>query len=236
MIYALALVASLIAGFDQPTVKVQDIVVGKGISLSKGDVATVLYRGTFLNGDVFDDNSQRAPFAFQVGLGQVIKGWDQSILGMKVGGKRSMEIPPELAYGDKDNGPIPANSTLKFEVELLRIDREKDKPLVKIDILREGTGQGVVDTDQVALNYKVSFLNGVTLDESKGEPFTMRIADNKTVKGFQDGVRGMRIGEKRRVVVPYKLAYGAKGYLEVGLPAYSTLVFELELLTITPLP
>ena len=67
-------------------------------------------------------NPGRTPFRFTVGAGQVIKGWDEGLMGMKVGGKRKLTIPPELGYGSRDNGPIPANSTLIFDIDLLGIE------------------------------------------------------------------------------------------------------------------
>lgn len=88
-----------------------------------GDVVSVLYTGKFANGTVFDTTTARGnePIEFILGAGQVIAGWDQGILGMKVGEKKSLVIPPELGYGSSPVGPIPANSTLYFDVELVGI-------------------------------------------------------------------------------------------------------------------
>jgi len=102
--------------------KYVDIVVGTGASPQPGDRITVHYSGTLQNGQKFDSSYDRGqPFTFQIGMGRVIKGWDEGVMTMKVGGKRRLIIPPELGYGQRDMGKIPPNSTLIFEVELLGI-------------------------------------------------------------------------------------------------------------------
>ena len=102
--------------------KIQDLSIGTGASAKPGDTVTVNYLGTLENGTKFDSSYDRnQPFVTQIGVGQVIKGWDEGIPGMKVGGKRKLIIPPELGYGVQGAGPIPPNSTLIFEVELMAI-------------------------------------------------------------------------------------------------------------------
>ena len=105
-----------------PQIQSSDSVVGKGDIALAGKEVTVNYTGVFTTGKKFDSSYDRGvPFTFKLGSGMVIKGWDIGIAGMKVGGKRILVIPPELAYGAKDYGPIPGNSTLIFEVELLEV-------------------------------------------------------------------------------------------------------------------
>ncbi len=99
----------------------QDETVGTGAEAQAGNTVEVQYTGKFENGTVFDTSVGKAPISFVLGVGQVIPGWDQGIVGMKVGGKRLLIIPPGLAYGSADYGPIPANSTLLFEVELVSV-------------------------------------------------------------------------------------------------------------------
>ena len=104
--------------------QIEDIKIGEGNEVKKFDIVTVNYTGTLEDGTKFDSslNPGRTPFRFTVGAGQVIKGWDEGLMGMKVGGKRKLTIPPELGYGSRDNGPIPANSTLIFDIDLLGIE------------------------------------------------------------------------------------------------------------------
>jgi peptidylprolyl isomerase len=102
--------------------EVTDLTVGMGAEATNGKTVSVHYVGTLENGTKFDSSRDRGtPFEFTLGAGEVIKGWDQGVLGMKVGGKRKLVIPADLAYGNRAIGNIPANSTLVFEVELLGI-------------------------------------------------------------------------------------------------------------------
>ena len=103
---------------------IEDLVVGEGAEVKQYDIVNVNYTGTLTNGNVFDSslNRGRSPFRFTVGAGQVIKGWDDGLIGMKVGGKRKLTIPPSMGYGNRNMGAIPANSTLIFEIDLLSIE------------------------------------------------------------------------------------------------------------------
>lgn len=106
----------------QSGLKIKDNVVGTGKEVKSGDTVTVNYLGTLENGTKFDSSYDRkTPFTTQIGVGQVIKGWDEGIVGMKVGGKRTLIIPPNLGYGEQAAGSIPPNSILIFEVEVLGV-------------------------------------------------------------------------------------------------------------------
>lgn len=103
--------------------KIEDLVIGSGAEAVAGKSITVNYSGTLLDGTKFDSSYDRGvPFTFTLGAGEVIKGWDQGFVGMKVGGKRKLIIPASLGYGAQGAGEqIPPNSTLVFEVELLEV-------------------------------------------------------------------------------------------------------------------
>jgi peptidylprolyl isomerase len=100
----------------------EDLVEGTGEAPQAGQTVRVHYTGWLLSGSKFDSSKDRGqPFEFELGAGRVIKGWDEGVATMKVGGKRVLVIPPHLGYGARGIGPIPPNSTLKFEVELLGV-------------------------------------------------------------------------------------------------------------------
>ena len=103
--------------------KSEDLVVGSGAEASAGQKVSVHYTGTLTDGSKFDSSLDRGrPFEFVLGAGRVIKGWDQGVAGMKVGGKRRLTIPSDLAYGSRGFPPvIPADATLIFEIELLGV-------------------------------------------------------------------------------------------------------------------
>ena len=103
--------------------KITELSVGDGAEAASGQTVVVHYRGTLESGKQFDASYDRGtPFTFPLGAGRVIKGWDEGVVGMKVGGKRKLVIPPDLAYGSRGaGGVIPPNATLVFEVELLDV-------------------------------------------------------------------------------------------------------------------
>lgn len=108
---------------NMENLKIEDLQVGAGPEVKSGDVISIHYTGTLLDGAKFDSSYDRGqPFETQIGVGRVIQGWDMGVVGMKVGGKRRLTIPPELGYGDRGAGNvIPPKATLVFEVELMGI-------------------------------------------------------------------------------------------------------------------
>jgi FKBP-type peptidyl-prolyl cis-trans isomerase len=113
------------AGFTQLPggLQYKDEPAGTGDEAKAGQLVSVHYTGTLLDGTKFDSSKDRGqPFQFPLGAGQVIKGWDEGVAGMKVGGTRTLIIPSSMAYGDRGTGPIPPGATLKFVVELLAVN------------------------------------------------------------------------------------------------------------------
>lgn len=210
-----------------------DVVVGKGLTVKKGDLLTVDYVGTLLDGTEFDSSKKegRVPFKFVIGTGKVIKGWDQGLMGMREGGTRRLTIPSELAYGDRQVGDlIPPKSTLLFEVELKKIER------IEVKTSKRGNGPEAKAGDTVEVHYVGKLASGKVFDSSRarGETFPVQIGKTRLIEGFTQGLIGMRLGEIRMVTIPSGLGYGER---EVGeIPSGSTLVFEIELVKLVPKP
>ncbi len=122
---AAALGGELVSPTERTTpsgLRITDLALGEGPEARSGQTVVVNYRGTLTNGKEFDSSYGRGPFSFPLGAGRVIRGWDEGVAGMKVGGKRKLVIPPDLAYGERGaGGVIPPSATLVFEVELLEI-------------------------------------------------------------------------------------------------------------------
>lgn len=141
LVSLIATAALLTSAADE--VQMIDKKIGTGLEVGDGDVATVLYSGWLQTGYEFDTTNGKPPLAFAVGAGDVIKGWDVGVKGMKAGGKRVLLVPPAFGYGNKQAGEIPANSTLVFEVELLRVDKKGAEPKIEVKTTTPGTGAAV---------------------------------------------------------------------------------------------
>ena len=102
---------------------IDDVTIGSGKTVTVGSTVTVNYVGTLQNGQEFDNSNKRGePFTFTLGEGKVIKGWEEGILGMQVGGKRILVIPADMGYGKNGYGPIPGGATLVFAIDLVSIN------------------------------------------------------------------------------------------------------------------
>ena len=208
----------------------KDVKVGIGHAAAKGDLLAMDYTGKLQDGKVFDSSKGRAPFNFVLGQGEVIKGWDQGLLGIKPGGKRILTIPPDLAYGANGSPPvIPPNSTLTFEVTCLGIEPAGKKQIIHVAEVKVGKGAPAKKGDSVSIKYTGKFLNGLVFDSNVKlkEPFTFTLGQGMVIQGFDQGVAGMRVGGQRKIVVPPDLGYGSRAMPK--LPANSTLVFVVTL-------
>jgi peptidylprolyl isomerase len=213
---------------------ITDVSIGRGQRAVSGDTVWVNYTGRLKNGKVFDTSlkPEAGPFAFVLGAGQVIKGWDAGVAGMKVGGKRKLGIPYNMAYGERAMGPIPAKSDLYFDVSLLAvIKRGNERVLVKKDT-KIGRGAKVVDGSTVTMHYVGHLINGKKFDSSRdsGRPFSFRVGAGQVIAGFEQGVLGMKVGGKRQITVPPALGYGEAPM--PGLPGNSILIFDIEILKV----
>jgi peptidylprolyl isomerase len=188
-------------------------------------------------GRKFDSSKDRGePFEFALGAGQVIRGWDEGVQGMQVGGTRVLTIPPELGYGARGaGGVIPPNATLVFEVELLPTP---ERPQLQLDDVVVGTGATAKEGDSVTVHYtgwlydeKAPNHLGRKFDSSKdrNDPFEFELGAGMVIRGWDEGVQGMQVGGTRILTIPPHLGYGARGAGGV-IPPNATLIFEVELL------
>ena len=220
---------------------------GSGALAHKGDNVKVHYTGKFLNDSVFDSSVNRGtPFEFPLGRGRVIKGWDEGISYLHVGDKATFIIPASLAYGENGAGTaIPPNSTLKFDVELLGATPGVTfYDLKKKDTLRTSDGikylivkaanskleKPPVDA-RVTVNYVMYLKDQTIIDATadRGKPFTFLMGKNPNSKGLEEAISLLHKGEKARIIIPYKLAYGEEGFHGI-IPPKADIYYDLELI------
>ena len=218
--------------------KIIDTKVGTGPVAEPGDTCFMLYTGKLKsNGKVFDSTDKRdgEPFSFPLGQGQVIKGWDLGVKGMKVGGKRTLEIPADLAYGSEAKGDdIPANSDLVFDIELVDVLKAKDADVVVRKILKPGTGPVAKTGDVVSIKYKGESLSGKVFDDNGGKPVQFKLGSGAlAVPGLDLAVQGMKVGETLEAKIPPALGYGPAAMRPGSkIPQNAILKFEITLVSV----
>jgi len=222
---------------------------GDGVQATAGSRVKVHYTGKLEDGTEFDSSLDRGePFAFELGAGMVIKGWDEGIALMHVGDKAVLKIPSNLGYGERGAGAmIPPNATLIFEVELLEI-----KPPVKIEefdiegkvksktesgleyiLVKEGNGIKAAAGNTVNVHYTGYLEDGTVFDSSlkRDQPFSFVLGMGRVIKGWDEGIALMKVGDKVRLIIPADLGYGERGAGGI-IPPNATLIFDVELLEV----
>jgi len=220
---------------------------GNGEKPQKGDNVVVHYTGKLTNGEKFDSSVDRnEPFTFTLGMGEVIAGWDEGIALLSKGAKATLRVPPELGYGARAMGPIPANSTLVFDVELIDFEKAPTIEPYPIEgkkihttesglqyiIVQKGNGKKAEAGKQVSVHYTGYLEDGTMFDSSvkRNSPFVFPVGAGRVIKGWDEGVLLMSVGDKYRFIIPANLGYGNR---DMGpIPANSTLLFDVELLEI----
>ena len=226
-----------------------DLEEGTGVAIEDGWLLAIEYTGWLYDpaapdnqGREFASNPEAEPFSFRLGVGQVIRGIDQGVAGMRVGGLRRIVVPPELGFGAQGTNLVPGNATLLFEVELVA---GAEVPFEVVD-LREGDGEEATNGRSLSMAYQ-GWVYDLVAEDNKGEsfdsttadaPFTFTLGVGNVIAGWDLGIAGsdleigaMRVGGVRRIVIPHDLAYGAAGR-PPQIPAYATLLFEVELLAV----
>lgn len=235
-----------------------EIEPGTGEQPQQGDIVSVHYSGTLADGTEFDSSYSRGePIQFPIGQGQVIPGWDEGIGLMREGGKATLIIPPQLAYGEQGAGNvIPPNATLTFEVELVSISPPPPTPTplppptsveesdytvtdsgLKYFVLTEGDGSQPEALGIVTIHFDGWLENGTSIGSSQvaGQPITFSLGRGEIMEGWDEAVALMQVGERTQFVIPPELAFGEAGSAGV-IPPNATLIFELELVDVQPPP
>ncbi len=234
-------------------IEVFEYVIGEGAEAVKGSDVEVHYTGYLTDGTVFDTSVPRnRPFSFELGAGRVIKGWDEGVAGMKVGGKRKLVIPSKLGYAERRAGKIPPNSTLVFTIELLSVTpplpppqpltafegkplstKKLEKGLVIADY-KLGDGAEAKAGDTVSMHYRGTLKDGTEFDSSlaRPKPLVFVLGAGRVIKGWDTGIVGMKVGGLRKLSIPAELAYGERARGKI--PANSDLTFTVELMAVKP--
>lgn len=231
---------------------------GQGDAPQAGDTVSVHYTGWLPDGTQFDSSREREPFTFQLGAGQVIAGWDEGIALLKPGAKALLIVPPDLGYGNVARGPLPANSTLYFEVELVTVagapeglaaDDPVSIPLtfdaadltttdsgLQYLILKPGDGPAPQPGDTVEVDYTGWLKNGTPFDSSieRGQPIRFILGTGRVIAGWDEGMALLKQGAKALLVIPSDLGYGPVG--QGSIPGNATLYFQVELLKVDAAP
>jgi peptidylprolyl isomerase len=229
----------------------EDIVVGTGPEATAGSLVDVDYVGnSWSTGKEFDNSWDRgAPFSLTLGAGSVISGWDQGIVGMKVGGRRKLVIPPDLAYGEQSPSPdIGPNETLVFIVDLRYAGTKPtvdlagvvDTGSLQTKDLVVGTGEAVTETSTVRAQMVGYLLAGAkeffSSWEAGQEPASFSLGSGALIPGVEQGLVGMKAGGRRMIVVPASMGYGASGAGDGAIPPNAALVYVVDLLGVTAAP
>jgi peptidylprolyl isomerase len=218
-----------------------------------GSTLKIMYVGKLTNDTVFDASYKHnnEPLPFHLGKHEVIDGWDSVLRFAHAGDKISMTIPPKYGYGARPNGNIPANSTLKFDVEVIDITPPLQPWNAKgKDTIRTASGLKIVffktnqdslmpeNGDKVTVHYSGFLLDGKMFDSSvdRGTPLEFQIGRGMVIPGWDEGMMMMHKGDKAKLIIPAKLAFGDKGTGNGIIPPNAILQLDVELVNITPAP
>ncbi len=236
------------------TLVITDLKEGTGTAAANGDTVVVHYIGVrSADGKEFDNSFDRGtPFPVTLGVGQVIKGWDQGLIGVKAGGTRQLDIPADLAYANSppsSQNVIQSGDALTFVVEVVAVipkPNPADAPAISIpptpnqptqtftDLI-VGTGPTLQPGQTVALQFLAfSASTGQQIGSSweQGTPMTFVPGGGQLPPGLEKAVVGMKVGGRRQVTIPFADAFGAAGNSNLGLPASTDLIMVLDLVAV----
>lgn len=224
---------------------------GNGVQADSGDVVNTNYVGRLTNDSIFYSSfsslKSKSPVKIILGKGRQIKGWDEGILLMHAGDSAQLTIPPKLGYGSQAIHSIPPNSTIIFNVKLLKVEKPPKTFDVKgKDTLSTASGLKYImlksnpSGEKIEKNYLVTYYYTAFLED--GEIFRTTFYDNRksnmlragagdNIKGLDEAFLLLRKGEKARIIIPSDLAFGEKG-LEKTLPPNSDLIYDVSIINV----
>uniref|UniRef100_A0A671TFE5 peptidylprolyl isomerase n=3 Tax=Sparus aurata TaxID=8175 RepID=A0A671TFE5_SPAAU len=198
-----------------------------------GDFVRYHYNGSLLDGTFFDSSySRNRTYDTYVGRGYVIAGMDEGLIGVCVGEKRTITIPPHLAYGEEGTGSkIPGSAVLVFDVHIIDFHNPSDITEVKVTYMPEECGRQTKKGDFIKYHYNASLMDGTSIDSTYnyGKTYNIVLGANQVVPGMEEGLMEMCVGEKRHLIIPPHLGYGERGVTD-EVPGSAVLVFDIELI------
>uniref|UniRef100_A0A1A7X8Y4 peptidylprolyl isomerase n=2 Tax=Iconisemion striatum TaxID=60296 RepID=A0A1A7X8Y4_9TELE len=217
--------------------KVQIRTISKPASCSRNTAATDFiryhYNGTLLSGETFDSSYARnSTYDTYLGQGDLIKGLDEGLLGICVGERRVIIIPPFLAYGENGNGTkVPPQATLVIEALMVDVFNPKDDVIVEVKEVSEGCSRRTVPGDYIRYHYNGTFQDGTPFDSSyqRNSTYNTYIGMGYVIRGMDKALQGLCMGEKLRVMIPPHLAYGEGGVGNL-IPGSAVLVFDIHVI------
>ncbi|NYE63195.1 peptidylprolyl isomerase [Duganella sp. 1224] len=225
-----------------------DKVLGSGTQASNTNLVGMRYTSWLYSATAADhkgiqlnsNTTSATPYVFVLGSNQVLQGLNQGIAGMKVGGQRTLILPASLAYGAAGSPPlVPANAGVVFDVQLTDVQTLADAPAFGTSDTVVGTGATAANGATANVKYSAYLYNSATADHkgilvdtnaSASTAFSFKLGSGQVIKGFDQGVTGMKVGGKRDIVMPSALAYGATG--SGSIPGNSGMVFTVELISV----
>jgi peptidylprolyl isomerase len=222
---------------------------GKGLQVKSGQKVKVHYSGWLLGGSLFASSKLKGlPVSFTLGSGEVISGWEKGLRGLYVGSHVYLKIPPHLAYGVQAQPRIPAHATLLFKIEILEIEESlqsgdffpelsqitwtKEQSGLEWSSIQAGDGELVPKGAKVQVHYTGWLEDGTRFDSSRlrGQTFAFTLGQGRVIRGWDEAVASMKVGDKRFIRVPSHLAYGPNG--AGSIPPNATLIFAVEVLEV----
>ncbi|XP_061567479.1 peptidyl-prolyl cis-trans isomerase FKBP10-like isoform X2 [Cololabis saira] len=206
---------------------------GCGRTAAASDFVRYHYNGTLLSGDLFDSSSLRnGTYDTYLGQGDLIKGLDEGLLGMCVGERRVIIVPPFLAYGETGQGTkIPPQATLVFEVLMIDMFNPKDDLIVVVKVVPKDCSRRTAVGDYIRYHYNGTFQDGTAFDSSyqRNSTYNTYVGMGYVMRGMDKALQGLCTGEKRRIMIPPHLAYGEEG-VENLIPSSAVLVFDVHVI------